>query len=988
MRSISTIFVSYSHKDGKEIAENIDNFLTTEGYLVWRDNGRIAPGEDWMDAIDRGIRGCDLFLYVATLGSLKSRECKSEWNSAFVLNKRIVSLVLPNAQLPPRLAIYQALHFNQDDHKNHEVLLEHFAWLKTPDGYLNDLEGRFNRLRTHINEESSQERRAATELKINELSIQIDRMRELIADPKRTAEKRIRKIEQGIERARRPSRETERPVRTKFLNCAPAEVPDSFQDRISETQTLVSFLKSTGSRCAFVVGRGGEGKTTLVCRILDALQRGATVPDTDDDLKVDGIIYLSAKISRQPSFTNLSQDLAKLIPQEEQEAAKNHLASPNLSVEAKIQYLCGYFTVNPVVVLLDNLETYVDAESRRLTDLQLEESIRAVINSPGHSVKILATSRIPPAGVLGIRPTAQLTLDLENGLPSPYGEQVLRDLDRTGAAGLRDAPDECLKAARDLCNGNPRALEAFVSVLLENRYISIEELIERGRGGAPEQIAQILVGEAYDCLDMEAQIVVQALAIYGTPVGASAVDYLLFDIFPAIDSDPILERLINTKIVRREGRNFFLHPIDSEHALQRLNYSQSGQSSRDGFNRKALKSRSADYFVRTSLPRSEWQSLEDLQPQLNEIRLRVEAEQYDQAAKVLLDIGFDYLHQWGHISLLLELWETVFPKLVSTDLKRRARQPIGSALMKYGRWQDAVDQLEIDLNERIEESDSIYYDAVAVAYCNLGSAYEGIGNIQKALELYDKAIEIDEHRGNYPAGLWIDYCNKGMRYSELGNYHDAEECFIKSLNFANQSGGMNNGDVRFCNNMGILHLCQGESSKAIDYLNRARQLSDAQRNAEGQLESRSYLMLSYLFLNEPGSAAEIGEEIHDIYHPNYSYRAFVISATANLLAGRQPVQPIIDRALEEASTLLKRCDDAYRAHFVKGMAMILNSINCDESEFESALFHIRKSVSICSASGIHTRSAILVNSLSPIDSGGIVERALLELGESPPLKRC
>src|SRR3712207_7099478 len=45
-------------------------------------------------------------------------------------------------------------------------------------------------------------------------------------------------------------------------------------------------------RLMTVVGRGGIGKTAMVCRLLKSLE-GGRLPDEGGDLSVDGIVYLS-----------------------------------------------------------------------------------------------------------------------------------------------------------------------------------------------------------------------------------------------------------------------------------------------------------------------------------------------------------------------------------------------------------------------------------------------------------------------------------------------------------------------------------------------------------------------------------------------------------------------------------------------------------------------------------------------------------------------
>ena len=109
-----------------------------------------------------------------------------------------------------------------------------------------------------------------------------------------------------------------------------------------------------------------------------------------------------------------------------------------------------------------------------------------------------------------------------------------------------------------------RALEALFAILASDRYTTLEELLAMP---TPENVVEALVGEAFNRLDVNAQKVMQALAIYNRPVIHAAVDYLLAPHLPAIGSAPILQRLANMHFARKESGKFYLHPVDREYAF-------------------------------------------------------------------------------------------------------------------------------------------------------------------------------------------------------------------------------------------------------------------------------------------------------------------------------------------------------------------------------------------------------------------------------------
>ena len=66
-----------------------------------------------------------------------------------------------------------------------------------------------------------------------------------------------------------------------------------------------------------VVGRGGVGKTAMVCRLLKGLETGR-LPDELGELQlaVDGIVYLRTASAHPVSWANLFTDLCRLLPEQ------------------------------------------------------------------------------------------------------------------------------------------------------------------------------------------------------------------------------------------------------------------------------------------------------------------------------------------------------------------------------------------------------------------------------------------------------------------------------------------------------------------------------------------------------------------------------------------------------------------------------------------------------------------------------------------------
>jgi hypothetical protein len=209
----------------------------------------------------------------------------------------------------------------------------------------------------------------------------------------------------------------------------------------------------------------------------------------------------------------------------------------------------------------------VDPETLAIRDAELDEALRALLTLPHHAVKVILTTRVAPRPLTLVEPGRQDAIDLDEGLPSPHAENLLRAMDPGGELGLRDAPAPLLAEARQRTRGYPRALEALVAILRADRDTTLAEVLAAAGSALPENVVSALIGEAYSRLDPTARLVMQALAIYARPVPPAAVDYLLQPHQPGLDAASALQRLVNMRFARREAGKFFLHPVDRDYAL-------------------------------------------------------------------------------------------------------------------------------------------------------------------------------------------------------------------------------------------------------------------------------------------------------------------------------------------------------------------------------------------------------------------------------------
>jgi len=437
-----------------------------------------------------------------------------------------------------------------------------------------------------------------------------DELEKLVERSLRERAETRRRVESGIIREQVPAEPV--PAHTsRFLNPPPATAPTWFQDRVIETGLLARDAADAGIRMVTVVGRGGIGKTAMVSRFLKGLEAGK-VPDLTGDLsrlRASGIVYLSPNGLHQVRYATLVADLLRLLLPDQARPLEQMAQDPAITPATMMRALLDAFppedpsgdAAGPVVVLLDNLESVMDPETEALTEPALDEALRTLLTAPAHGVKVIATTRVTPTPLLRIEPARQKRRPLEDGLAPGDAATVLRTLDDDGRLGLRDAREPLL---RELCRhtrGFPRALEAVAAILDGDPSLTPEDLLHRTRDLPEDRVVEVLVGEAYQLLDPAAQHVMQALAVFPTPVSAVGVDFLLQPVNPTTNAAPILTRLARRHLARVRQGQYHLHPVDRAYALSQVPASQPDNPA-PGFSLAGLRARAADYYAQIRTP--------------------------------------------------------------------------------------------------------------------------------------------------------------------------------------------------------------------------------------------------------------------------------------------------------------------------------------------------------------------------------------------------
>jgi hypothetical protein len=126
------VFVNYARSD-RAAADAVSEVVFRSSFETWRDTSLIG-GEPWWDAITEAIRGCDIFVYIVSHSSLRSRVCLAEFSYAYELGRSVLPVVIDTLsvdEVPREIAEIQWVQFQPGDKESEERLLQALQYFRS-----------------------------------------------------------------------------------------------------------------------------------------------------------------------------------------------------------------------------------------------------------------------------------------------------------------------------------------------------------------------------------------------------------------------------------------------------------------------------------------------------------------------------------------------------------------------------------------------------------------------------------------------------------------------------------------------------------------------------------------------------------------------------------------------------------------------------------------------------------------------------------------
>jgi len=117
MPEFPTVFISYAHRDGGELAVRLQRDLASRGIDAWLDTERLLAGDRWTNEIEAALDRAQVVLALVSEGSFTSDTCRAEQGWALDAGKRVIPLRVENrGKMWLRLYPLQLLDFSDPTH--------------------------------------------------------------------------------------------------------------------------------------------------------------------------------------------------------------------------------------------------------------------------------------------------------------------------------------------------------------------------------------------------------------------------------------------------------------------------------------------------------------------------------------------------------------------------------------------------------------------------------------------------------------------------------------------------------------------------------------------------------------------------------------------------------------------------------------------------------------------------------------------------------
>jgi tetratricopeptide (TPR) repeat protein len=1006
-------FISYAREDGAGHLENLHQRLSRMPFRVqaWSDR-EIGSASAFTRTIERQLRGCDVVLFIMTPASVIDSEwCLRELLAADQARKIIEPLEFHSGlELERSLTILERSSIRLlpgDDDAGWAELEQRLHWHASPRRRLRTLRAEQEDLRTRMAATTDEMVRQRLDRRLTQVTRQVEEFESRSGDTERATREQQERIEAGWLSEQNAERAPAVRAGSASVFGKPPDAPaEYFTDREDEVAELVRQVNEPGARLIVLHGGEGIGKTAILHRVWQRFVSGdaGAEPISLDYLSAVGVEPLTAgTVVRALERQVADRDAAPGSPTWPAGSSWSDRASDVLDA------LGG----RRVLLALDAVEELLD-EGLEFSDGDLADVVDVIISRSGHQVRLLLTSRHIPQPLLDRIGGRFSLVPRTGGLPYARVADMLAALDRDQAIGWSDVPEPLLRRLRDLIDGSPRAIELCHGILVadpEETPAGLVDLLERRR---LEGYGEVLLGRVFDLLEHDERLVVQAMAVLRKAVPAAAVEHVLQDQKPGLDSRPFLKTLCEQRLIRREIGGRYLLPAapDGDYALATLRRGTRRDRERTPapLTQLGLLHRAADYWARTR-PVHPVTSVDQLRVQFNEIDTRIRGEEYERALRLMAEMDENHLVGWGHSGALIPAFKGL---LAAPDLPGRARAEavllLVRALFYQEKFDSAVTELERALRDlprwgapimrvrleiqsafalaqigRLPEADRGYRAvarrAMFVAPLLAANAQAGRAWCLARQGRFDRALGSARTARNLlriPHSGDLEWLRakileaEGWVYGRLGDRDRARRRFARGLECARRSGDRQ-AEAKLLCAQAELAIEGGEPGSALSFAEEAARLGAGMSGRAVLRDAQETIALARLCLGQVQAAAAAAA-IATRHRPTAAglVMAGLIAYRRDHDGDRDAALAAFNRAHVLAGSERARNDRGFNPAYVDALALVGMTLCGARDQEAAAVAAFAAGRRIAAASGIVERNVLLLRLFDVEGTGSVV----------------
>jgi tetratricopeptide (TPR) repeat protein len=179
---------------------------------------------------------------------------------------------------------------------------------------------------------------------------------------------------------------------------------------------------------------------------------------------------------------------------------------------------------------------------------------------------------------------------------------------------------------------------------------------------------------------------------------------------------------------------------------------------------------------------------------------------------------------------------------------------LGQAYHQLGQWDRALDFYQRALSEALAAGDRWQEGA---ALNSLGMVYADKGEWDRAIEFYQNALQTMERVGD-SHGMAQTYNNLGIVYRRKGEWDRAIEFYQNALQTMERVGDVH-GMAQTYNNLGLVYADKGEWDRAIEFYQKDLEISERVGDSHGMAQTYGNLGIVYRRKGEWDRAIEFYE---------------------------------------------------------------------------------------------------------------------------------